>query len=100
VGLYWLKYGFDPATREKAGGKPRLLLCDGHDSHISAEFVCYCIQHGIFLHLLLPHSSHLLQPLDISCFGPLKKAVSAQEAALIPDNIQGGWRGAGLVPLN
>jgi len=125
VGLYWLKYCFDPATREKAGGKPCLLLCDGHDSHISAEFVCYCIQHGIFLHLLLPHSSHLLQPLDVGCFGPLKKVVSARldqllrvgvhrlekrewveayvearEAALIPDNIQGGWWGAGLVPLN
>ena len=24
------------------------------------------------------HTSHLLQPLDVSCFGPLKKAYGAQ----------------------
>jgi len=66
----------------------------------------------------------LLQPLDIGVFGPLKKAVSAslekliqvgvnrlekaewidkyvegQPSALTKSNIQGGWRGAGLVPL-
>ena len=125
LGLYWLKNCFEPATREKASGKTRLLLCDGHESHVSSEFVSYCIQHNIFLHLLIPHSSHLLQPLDVGVFGPLKKAVStrleqllrtgvtrlekvewvetyseAREVALTVDNIQGGWRGAGLVPLN
>ena len=125
LGLYWLKNCFDPATREKAAGKIRLLLCDGHDSHISSEFAYYCIQNNIYLHLLIPHSSHLLQPLDVGIFGPLKKAVSAcldpflrvgvnrlqkvewldayadaREVAITPDNIQGGFRGAGLVPLN
>lgn len=30
-----------------------------------------------------PHSSHLLQPLDVGCFGPLKRAYSAQNEALI-----------------
>ena len=123
--MYWLKNCFDPATREKAAGKIRLLLCDGHDSHISSEFAYYCIQNNIYLHLLIPHSSHLLQPLDVGVFGPLKKAVSAcldpflrvgvnrlqkvewldayadaREVAITPDNIQGGFRGAGLVPLN
>ena len=125
LSLYWLKNCFEPATREKAAGKPRLLLCDGHDSHVTSEFVSYCIQHNIFLHLLIPHSSHLLQPLDVGVFGPLKKAISkhldrllrvgvhrlekvewveayveAREGTLTEDNIRGGWRGAGLVPLN
>ena len=72
-----------------------------------------------------PHSSHLLQPLDIGCFGPLKTAYgraiehlircsithvskteffpafyAAHAAAMTRSNIDGGFRGAGLVPLN
>ena len=123
-GFYWLTKIFDPETREKAGGKSRLLICDGHESHISGRFATYCFEHNIVLFLLVPHSSHLLQPLDIGVFGPLKKAVSAsleklirvgvnrlekaewidkyvegRASALTKSNIQGGWRGAGLIPL-
>jgi hypothetical protein len=72
-----------------------------------------------------PHSSHLLQPLDVGCFAPLKKAygrqaellirrhinhiskveflpcfIAAFEAAFTKNNIEGGFRGAGLVPFN
>jgi len=72
-----------------------------------------------------PHSSHLLQPLDVGCFAPLKKAygrqaedlmrnrithitkleflpcfIRAYNAAITPSNIQGGFRGAGLVPFD
>ena len=53
-----------------------LLLCDGHDSHISAGFVRYCIDNKIVLFLLPPHSSHLLQPLDVGVFRPVKAAMS------------------------
>src|SRR5256714_9721269 len=75
--------------------------------------------------LLPPHSSHLLQPLDVTVFGPLKKAISsrlqrlmrtgisrlekaewiehfatAREDAITKANILSGWRGAGLFPEN
>ena len=68
------------------------------------------------------HSSHLLQPLDVGCFAPLKKAYSRQienlvrsrithiskeafipafveafKATMTKANIQGGFKGAGLV---
>ena len=71
-----------------------------------------------------PHSSHLLQPLDVSCFGPLKQAYGQQieslirthishvtkleflpafkqafENAITSKNICGGFRGSGLVPF-
>jgi hypothetical protein len=74
---------------------------------------------------MLPHSSHLPQPLDVECFGPLKKAYSRQiehlircsithiskteffpafravfQAAITESNIKGGFRGAGLAPFN
>jgi hypothetical protein len=69
------------------------------------------------------HSSHLLQPLDVGCFAPLKKAYGNQvenlirnhinhvtklellpafkaafENAITKENICGGFRGAGLIP--
>jgi hypothetical protein len=72
-----------------------------------------------------PHLSHLLQPLDIGCFSPLKKAYrreienkmragityiskedfflaffAAFKKAMIKENILGGFRGAGLMPYN
>ncbi|KAH4011395.1 hypothetical protein HBH79_128820 [Parastagonospora nodorum] len=55
------------------------------------------------------HSSHLLQPLDVGCFGPLKKAYGGEVNELMrnrinhitkQDNIQGGFQGAELVPFD
>lgn len=71
------------------------------------------------------HSSHILQPLDVGCFGPLKKAYgreieglmrarithitksdflpafcAAFKAAMTQKNIQGAFRGAGLISFN
>jgi hypothetical protein len=34
-----------------------------------------------------PHSSHLLQPLDVGCFSPLKRAYSREIEALIRHHI-------------
>ncbi|KAF1927273.1 DDE-domain-containing protein [Didymella exigua CBS 183.55] len=72
-----------------------------------------------------PHSSHLLQPLDVGCFSPLKRAYSREIEALIRHhinhitkleflpafkaafdrafttaNICSAFQGAGLVPLH
>ena len=59
-GLEWLKRIFEPLTRTKANGKYRLLICDGHDSHISGSFIAYCLQNRILLMILPPYTSHLL----------------------------------------
>jgi hypothetical protein len=72
-----------------------------------------------------PHSSHLLQPLDVGCFGLLKKAYgreiehlircsvthiskteffpafyTAYQATMTEKNIKAAFRGAGLAPLD
>jgi DDE superfamily endonuclease/Tc5 transposase DNA-binding domain len=75
LGVEWLTKCFEPATRDKADGGFRLLICDGHDSHISAEFIQHCIANRIVLLLLPPHCSHLMQPLDVGIFFPLKQAI-------------------------
>ena len=83
----WLRRCFEPATREKVNGRTRLLIYDGHDSHISAEFIRHCLDNDIFLILLRPHSSHLMQSLDVGVFGPLKTAISSHLAELISTGI-------------
>ena len=40
-----------------------MLIVDGHVSHVSTEFIQFCLP---------AHSTHLLQPLDIGVFGPLQ----------------------------
>jgi hypothetical protein len=63
---------FIPSTREKANGRKRLFFCGVHGSHMSAKPGLDCIENNIILFFLPPHSSHLLQPLDVIIFGPLK----------------------------
>ena len=64
--MYWLTRCFEPETRDKAVGEYRLLICDGHDSHIIGPFIAHCIDNKIILFILSPHSSHMTPPLDVS----------------------------------
>lgn len=50
----------------------RLLVLDGHQSHLTKEFVGYCDEQRIHLLAIPPHTSHLLQPLDVVLFQPFK----------------------------
>jgi len=123
-GIQWLRRCFEPFTREKAAGAYRLLICDGHDSHITGEWIAHCMNNNIILMILPPHSSHLTQPLDVGVFGPLKKYMAAEIEPLMRtgvmrvqkvewlaafiaahnkafsiQNIQGGFRGTGIYPF-
>ncbi|XP_063964321.1 uncharacterized protein LOC135156302 [Lytechinus pictus] len=48
-----------------------LLLYDGHKSHITVPVIEEARKNRLILFLLPPHTSHLLQPLDVGCFGPM-----------------------------
>jgi hypothetical protein len=124
LGLQWLKH-FDEHTKRRVVGAHRLLIIDGHESHESLKFQQYCKDNKIITLCMPPHSSHLLQPLDVGCFSALKTAYGRQaedlmrnkithitkleflpcfrgahDAAITKGNIQGGFRGAGLVPFD
>jgi hypothetical protein len=124
TGLLWLKH-FNQHTVRRSNGAYRLLIIDGHESHHSVAFEDFCKENKIITLCMPPHSSHLLQPLDVACFGPLKKAYgreiehlikrsvtyiskteflsafhTAHQASITKSNIQGGFRGAGLHPLD
>ena len=52
--------------------RPLLLLLDGHSSHYSPETIRCAAEEEVILFCLPPHTTHLTQPLDKGCFGPLK----------------------------
>jgi len=72
LGELWLKEVFEKHTKMRTIGTHRLLILDGHGSHATAAFDHFCTENHIIPLYLPPHSSHLLQPLGVACFGPLK----------------------------
>jgi hypothetical protein len=98
---------------------------DGYESYSSHEFHKYCEEEKIIVLYMPAHLSHLLQPLDMGCFSPLKRAYSnkisslarygtkqikkeaflpafkaAFKKAITKENIYAGFRGARLVLYN
>ena len=125
IGLHWLKEVFEPYSRCYTTGAKRLLILDGHSSHLTAEFDTFCKKNAIVCLCMPAHASHLLQPLDVGVFGLLKRAYRkllekrmiagnnhidkedflslyppACAKVFTPDNICKGFAGAGLKPLD
>lgn len=103
-----------------------LLIFDGHSSHITIELVKKAALNNILLLQLPPHTTHRVQPLDLSCFftwhrefgrevhqhvvrNP-KVAVNkdtfarmmrpAWDKAMSKDNILAGFKKAGIWPFD
>jgi hypothetical protein len=59
VGLTWLEELFDHCTREKArrGSDYRLLVVDGHGSHLTSDFIDYYNNHHLLLVVFPPHTT-------------------------------------------
>jgi hypothetical protein len=69
--MHWLRH-FHKHTNYRRVGAWRLLPFDGYVSHLSYKFISYCESGKIIPFYLLPHSTHLLQPLNITVFQPFK----------------------------
>lgn len=99
-----------------------MLVVDGHRSHYTTEFLWEYYQNDIFILFLPAYSSHILQPLDVAVFRPVKRYytahlgrhptiadlsplskriflecyLEARELRITKANIIAGWRAAGL----
>lgn len=125
ISLEWLKRVFDPQTKARAQGKPRVLICDRFGTHETLEILEFCFKNNILLCRLPSHTSHKLQPCDVGVFGPLKAAYRdeverlyrggantvgkehftslyspTREKVLTSRNIKSGWGKSGLYPFN
>ena len=72
AGLFhgWLTQHF---VKYATSERPILLLLDGHSSHYQPDVVRYAQDHGIIMFTLPPHTTADSQPMNVGCFGPLKK---------------------------
>lgn len=130
LSLQWLKRIFDPKTKERAQHKsralkPRVLIYDGFSTHETLKILEFCLSNNIILCRLPSHTSHKLQPCDVSTFSPLKTAYReqverlerggvntvgkkhfiylyspARSKAFTPRNIKAGFTTYGLFPFN
>ncbi|KAJ5273619.1 hypothetical protein N7478_008744 [Penicillium angulare] len=125
IGLRWLEKVFIPLTFPRTKGKYRLLILDGHGSHLTPKFDKLCSENDIIPICMPAHSSHLLQPLDVGCFAVLKRSYgrlienqmriginhidkfdflevypSARDEVFKLETIKNSFAAAGLVPFN
>ena len=120
----WLANIFYPSIQH-SNIFPVILLMDGHSSHINLAVAEFCREKHIILYCLLPHASHIMQPLDVAVYGPLKKYWNQEinsflrsgeivtKSNFIPifdkvwkkatsnkENILSGFKKSGIVPFN
>ena len=123
--MKWIKHFHEVMTETITTGEWRLLIVDSYGSHITIEFVEFCLSINIVMYCSLAHSTHLVQALNVELFSPVQKAYEVQVDHLIPfenvavakgnfvpmwiivrtetytkKNIPSAWRGAGFIPLN
>jgi len=124
LGVEWIK-DFDRKSKEKARGRPRLLLVDGHSSHYTYEFLRYAKDNNITVVCYPAHSTHIYQGLDVACFGSMKRCwqeecflweessggaltkesflevfAKAYTRAFTPETIKSAFRTTGIWPLD
>lgn len=105
--------------------RPILLIYDGHATHVNISLIEEAVKEQVTILKLPPHSSHLLQPLDVSVFKPIKdrwdaklvkwqrehpgKKILKKTFSVLtktiwketdPVVIQHGFRKAGIYPFN
>ena len=124
----WLSHFIESVQRHGGISQERrhLLILDGHNSHVTLDVVREARAAGLDILTLPAHTSHAMQPLDVSILKPFKlhfrayrdywtsrnmsqpanKTTLAQwvslglRKALTSSNIVSGFRGTGIWPIN
>ncbi|XP_045450428.1 uncharacterized protein LOC123659219 [Melitaea cinxia] len=72
----WLQHF--KAFAKPSADDPILLILDNHESHVSLRAHEFCRKNFIHVLTLPPHTSHRMQPLDLTFHGPLKTAYNRE----------------------
>ena len=120
----YLQDHFMKYVQGRDSSEPILILYDGHRSHFSLDLIEWAKTNNMILFVLPPHCSHILQPMDVGCFGPLQikysqecqtfsrcngrmvsrydvcaLACKAYSAALTPANLRAAFAKSGIFPV-
>ncbi|XP_045213569.1 uncharacterized protein LOC123564232 [Mercenaria mercenaria] len=109
-----------------ASNEPVLLMFDGHKSHVNMTLKEWGESRNLVFFVIPPHTSHITQPLDVGCFGPMKRAYhsecqaymrrtpglqinklniaelsgKAYNKAVTPANLIAAFKKSGIYPIN
>ncbi|RKK39457.1 hypothetical protein BFJ69_g18529, partial [Fusarium oxysporum] len=126
IAVEWLKEVYLPQTQPADESDARLIILDGHGSHVSDEWMATCFLNNVYCCYLPAHCSHGLQPLDNGVFNVSKAAyrkelqklasltdsapvdkvnfikayAKAREVGMTKKNILSGWRVTGNWPIS
>ncbi|KAJ3454823.1 hypothetical protein MRS44_013423 [Fusarium solani] len=126
IAVEWLKEVYLPQTQPEDESDARLIILDGHRSHVSDEWMATCFLNNVYCCYLPAHCSHGLQPLDNGPFNTSKAAyrkelqkltsltdsapvdkvnfirayAKAREVGMTKKNILSGWRVTGNWPIS
>ena len=123
--LQWFTKLFIFAVRPMTETMPVVLFFDGHNSHISLKLIETARSNNVHLVCFPPHVTHLIQPLDVGVFAPVKHQwaktlksyqiesrastvtkedfpgllAELYEKSFCPEHFKSGFRRCGLHPL-
>ncbi|KAJ4176326.1 hypothetical protein NW759_17773 [Fusarium solani] len=126
IAVEWLREVYIPQTQPEDESDARLIILDGHRSHVSDEWMATCFLNNVYCCYLPAHCSHGLQPLDNGPFNASKAAyrkelqkltsltdsapvdkvnfirayAKAREVGMTKKNILSGWRVTGNWPVS
>ncbi|KAJ0130890.1 hypothetical protein HZ326_26017 [Fusarium oxysporum f. sp. albedinis] len=126
IAVEWLKEIYLPQTQPADESDARLIILDGHGSHVSDEWMATCFLNNVYCCYLPAHCSHGLQPLDNGVFNASKAAyrkelqkltsltdsapvdkvnfikayAKARAVGMTKKNILSGWRVTGNWPIS
>ncbi|KAF2891222.1 hypothetical protein ILUMI_14951 [Ignelater luminosus] len=105
---------------------PTLVIMDNHESHLAPEVLNIAKENRVILLTIPPHTSHKLQTLDVSVFGPFQNFYNAAvdswmvrhpqqtmtiynvaelvgqafDKSMTPSNIKSGFKKTGIFPFD
>ncbi|XP_052275610.1 fumarate hydratase, mitochondrial-like [Dreissena polymorpha] len=71
---------------ERCLDNPVLILYDGHKSQVNLGLIDWAKSQNIILFVLPAHTSHVLHPFDVGCFGPFERIYSSVCHKFMHDN--------------
>lgn len=83
IGEKWFSEVF---LKECGEVRPQLLILDGHSSHESLAILQMASENDIHILCLPPHTTHILQPLDRTVFGPFSAEYNRATSDFLNEN--------------
>lgn len=69
-----------------------VLILDNHTSSILVKIYSFCKAHSIYIVSIPPHTSHRVQPLDLTFFSPLIEAYNKECELYLRFSIKFQWK--------